>query len=92
MKIPVFQLGKAVDKEGNFAPFMQQFFDLFFQQMQKTLSDDGFEIPQLTTQQISNVTSASNHNAKGNGTIWYDSDANQFKGYVNGVVKVFTLT
>jgi hypothetical protein len=92
MKIPVFSRIKAIDKEGNFTPSMQQVFDILFQQMQKAISDDGIEVPQLDTNSINNVSSESNANSKPNGTIWYDTDAKKFKGKEDGVVKVFTLS
>jgi hypothetical protein len=92
MIIPTFSRLQAVNKEGFFTDEMQNLFDVTFQQMQQALSNDGIEVPQLPTASINQIASASNANAKPNGTIWYDSNTNQFKGKINGAVKVFTLT
>lgn len=92
MRVPTFLKLQAVDKDGNFTPQTQQFFDVMTQQMQQALSDDGVEMPQRSTAEINNIASSSNDNAKPNGTIWYDTDTNQFKGKINGTIKVFTLT
>ncbi len=92
MKIPTFTRQKFVDDDGNLMPAYQQAFDILFQQMQLNLSDDGCVIPSKTTEQITNIASSSNANNRPNGTIWYDITTDQYKGKVNGVVKVFTLT
>jgi hypothetical protein len=91
MKIPTFTKQKFIDEEGNLMPSYQQLFDVVFQQMQLTLSDDGFVIPSQSTTNINHISNDSNDNSRPNGTIWYDNDTNEFKGKVNGIIKVFTV-
>ncbi len=92
MKVPVFQKTKAVDKDGYFTPQIQQMLDILFQQLQISVSDEGFQIPQQTTANINTIFSPANPNAKGSGIIVYDSDTHQYKGNANGVIKTFTVT
>jgi hypothetical protein len=91
MKIPTFSNGQIVDKDGNCTPSFGQYNDQLNQQMQLNLSDNGTVIPGNTTVNITYFSSVSNPNAMPNGTVWYDTDTGQFKGLVDGVVKVFTL-
>lgn len=90
--IPTFIKQKSVDKEGNFTPPMQVFFDQLIQQMQDNLSDAGLVAPANTTANINSYANDTGGNSKPDGTIWYDTDTNEFKGKTNGIVKVFTLT
>lgn len=92
MKIPTFLKTKIVDENGYFTPQAHQMFDVLFQQMQRSLSDSGFEIPGLNTSDINYVANNDTANSKPNGTVWYDSQTNEFKGKSSDVVKVFTLT
>lgn len=93
MRIPTVIKQQVVDlKTGEATVAAQQFNDNLNQQMQQCLSDDGFVIPSRTTTDITNIANPSNLNSRPNGTMWYDSTTDEFKGKVNGVVKVFTLT
>ena len=51
--------------------------------MQTSLSDNGWEIPQQTTANITTIESG-----KPDGTLWYDTDTNEIKAKVNGTVQV----
>lgn len=93
MKIPTFTDQPIVDAEtGRATVYMQQLLDITFQQMQRNLSDDGFVIPSQSTTAIQNIVSGSNPNAKGPGTIWYDTTLNKFVGNENGVLVYFNTT
>lgn len=92
MIIPTFSGLKIVDKEGVCTSEFQQYNDQLNLQMQINLSNDGMIIPSQSTTNIDNFSNPDNPNVKPNGTIWYDTTTNQFKGLINGVVKVFTLT
>lgn len=97
MKIPQFIYGDNVE--------LQRFFALLLQQMQTSLSDNGWCVPQLTTTEITNVTRGIA--APGLvpfepvmpvGTIWYDTTLNKLKvlttaaviGASNGIVETIT--
>lgn len=53
------------------------------QEMQANLSDDGWVQPSQTTDNITSLAAG-----MPNGTFWYDTDTNEMKVLVNGVVKV----
>lgn len=90
MKIPTYTKQTFIDtKTGDLTPSKQLFFDVLVQEMQNSISDDGFVIPSLKTSQINEVSDNTARNAKPNGTIWYDEETKQFKGKIDGVVKVF---
>lgn len=92
MKIPTFSGLKIIDESGNCSSEFQQYNDQLNQQMQLMVSNDGYVIPGNTTTDINNFSRNDNANGKPNGTMWYDTTTNQFKGKINGVVKIFTLT
>lgn len=92
MKVPTFIKRKFVDQDGELTAPAQQLLDVFFQQAQESLSDDGFVIPQRTTNEINNISANNNANTKPNGTLWYDSTTNQLKVKINDTVRVITTT
>jgi hypothetical protein len=91
MNIPPFTRQKFVDIEGNLTAPMQQVFDVFFQQAQINISDDGLVAPARTTVDINNIASPSNQNAKPNGTIFFDSDTGELKVKLNNTIKVIQV-
>jgi hypothetical protein len=91
MKIPNFIKTIWTDKEGSLTAEGNLYHDQLSQYLKTTISEEGFEIPQNTTSDITRFSDPTNPNFKPDGTIWYDSDTKQFKGKINGVVKVFTL-
>ena len=93
MKIPTVVMRQAVDPEtGEPTVTAQQYQDNLNQQMQKCLSDDGFVIPARTTDEIRHIAAADTYNGRPDGTIWYDSNTNQWVGRANGILVVFTTT
>jgi hypothetical protein len=88
MNIPTFTRQKFVDSDGNLTPPVQQVFDVFFQQAQINISDDGTVIPSRTTSEINYILSPSNQNPKPNGTIILDSDTGELKVKLNNTIKV----
>lgn len=92
MKIPTFTDQVVVEEDGHASDYLRQFVDVLTQQMQLSLSNDGFVMPSQTTTDIKNISNPSNPNARGNGTIWYDTTLNKYVGKENGTLVVFTTT
>lgn len=92
MIIPTLLKNRFIDKEGFLTSEAQEYQDQLNIQMQKNLSDDGLVIPSKTTDEINHIADPTTENFRPNGTMWYDSTTNQFKGKINGLVKIFTLT
>lgn len=92
MKVPTFTSQALVKEDGTPTPYMQQLMDIMLQQMQISISDDGFAIPPQTTSSIQNIVNSNNPNAKGPGTIWYDTTVNKFVGNENGILVTFNTT
>lgn len=57
------------------------------QTLVKGLSDNGWTLPQQTTTNITDIESD-----MPDGTMWYDTDTDQFKVKVGGTIKVVTVT
>lgn len=89
MRIPTFTRQKFTESDNLTAP-VQQIFDVFFQQAQENLSDDGLVVPSRTTTDITSIANPANENSRPNGTLWYDSTTNELKVKINGIVKVVT--
>lgn len=82
MNIPNLTKLKVSDKEGNIHP---EFFELLSQlllQMQQNLSNEGFIIPQQTSD---NITQLSTQQSKG--ALLYDKELDLLKVNINGVFK-----
>lgn len=92
MKIVTLVEQKIVKEDGHPTPSFQQTLDILLQQMQINLSDDGYVLPQQTTDAINGIVNPSNPNAKGNGTIWYDTTLNKFVGLENNILVSFDTT
>lgn len=90
MKIPTFTDQPITQSDGTPTPYMRQLLDILLQQMQLSLSNDGFVIPSQTTATIQNIITG--NNPKGPGTIWYDTTLNKFVGNENGRLVVFNTT
>jgi hypothetical protein len=88
MKIPPFTRYKFVENNGELSAAAEHMLDVFFQQAQENLSDDGLVVPSLPTSDINYISSSSNQNARPNGTLWYDYLTNELKVKINGVVKI----
>ncbi len=63
------------------------YFDTLIQQMQQTVSNNGFQIPPNSTADIAKIAPE-----VGNGMMWYDTTTNHFKGKQNGVIVIFQTT
>lgn len=57
------------------------------QALQGALSDNGWTLPQQTTDNINEVAPS-----MADGTIWYDSDTNSVKVKIDGTVKTVTVS
>lgn len=91
MIIPTFTDQPIVDPDsGRASEYLRQLFDILLQQMQLSLSNNGFVIPSQTTAAIQNIVSG--NNPKGAGTIWYDTTLNKFVGNENGTLVSFNTT
>lgn len=90
MNVPTFTKQKFVQEDGTLTAPMEQMLDVFFQQAQDNISNDGMVIPSQSTANINYILSPTNQNSKPDGTILYDSQTNQLKVRINGVVKVIT--
>jgi len=87
MFIPVWERKKMVGENGFPTSEMQSYFTTLIEEMQRNLSEEGFQIPLLTTAQITQIGADPN---VPNGRIWYDTDADEYKGKKAGVVVTFT--
>lgn len=92
MKIPTFTGGKVATDEGHYTADQQLYHDVLNQQMQDTLSDDGWVAPSRTTADINEIANDANENARPNGTFWYDETEHKLKVKENGVVKTITTS
>lgn len=91
MNVPPYDHRKAVNDEGDYSDEAQHYNDVLNQQMQMNLSNDGFVIPSRSASDISYISDPANGNARGNGTMWYDSTNNQFVALINGKLKTFMM-
>lgn len=86
MIIPPFLNFKWVNNDGSLTPETQIYEDQLNQAMQNSLSDNGWTLPQQTTANITTIATD-----MPDGTMFYDTDTNEFKIIVNGVVRVVQL-
>lgn len=91
MTIPTFTQHRVSNDDGEYTAEAQQYNDQLNQYLQDNLSPDGFVAPPRSTNDINEISNPSNVNAMPNGTIWYDSDTDEFKGKIDGNVRVFQL-
>jgi hypothetical protein len=77
MKIPNFIDSKIVETHGGLTDTWKQIFIQLLQNMQNTLSDEGFALPQETTTNITKLETTQSV-----GRIIYDKTTNQFKACV----------
>lgn len=86
MKIPVFINTQYVDKEGFLTSDVMHYNDDLSQTLIQGLGDDGWTTPQQTTVNIAAIAPS-----MPNGTLWYDTDTDQLKVLVAGVVRIVQL-
>ena len=92
MRIPTFPRVKFVHENGELTAEVQNNFDVFFQQAQLNLSDDGLVVPSRSTGDINAIAAIDNPNTRPDGTLWYDTITLELKVKIDGVVKVVTVT
>lgn len=56
------------------------------QSLQDSISDNGFAVPNQPTSTIVNLAAE-----MPKGTLWYDSDTNQLKAQIDGVIRIIQL-
>lgn len=86
MHIPVFSDQKFIKDDGFLTPEMQIYNDQLNQALQNGLGDNGWTVPQITAANLTKIAPS-----MPNGTIWYDTDNNEFVGKVNGSLMKFTM-
>jgi hypothetical protein len=86
MLIPNFINEKPVDENGNWSPEWQNIMVQIITQMQTSLSNEGFNMPQLPTTDIAKLTGAQSI-----GAIVYDNTLNELKANINGTWKTVTV-
>lgn len=87
IQIPSIVSWQLTDKTGMATASFQQFMSQLLTQLQTNLNPEGIFIPQQPTTNITTLNTP-----KSTSAILYDSTTNQFKGCINGVFKIFTLT
>lgn len=83
MNVPTYPHDQLTNKDGTVNPSWQQWFSQLTTEMQRSLSNDGTQIPSLSTDQINNLAAT-----KYNGFLFYDSATNELKVNLNGTIKV----
>lgn len=73
MKIPIYMQGQ----DDNL------YQDELNQALQGALSDNGWGLPNQTTANIAEIAPS-----KPKGVMWYDTDTNEFKVTINGVIHI----
>ena len=86
MFVPVWERKKMVEENLYPTDEMENFFTTLIEEMQTDLSDEGFQVPSLTTAEITQIAGDPN---VPNGRIWYDTDVDEYKGKKGGVVVTF---
>jgi hypothetical protein len=94
MLVPNFVHDKAVNveppNEGHFTEQWVIFISQLIDQLQTNLSNEGYVVPGQTTDNISVI--AASEQAQNGIRLLVDTDTNELKAIVNGVVKTVTLT
>lgn len=80
MKIPIYLMSESTEIDGGNEVYYQ---DELNRVLQQDLSDNGWQSPQQSTENIEAVASQMQ-----NGTFWYDTTTNEVKFKVDGVIKV----
>lgn len=76
-----------VDKQGYLTPSWKLYFQQLTMALQTNFKPEGIVVPPKPTSDINQLTGDASRN-----NIIYDDTTQQFKGNVNGIWKVFTLT
>ena len=95
MIIPNFENTQMVDRSGNLTTNWQNILQALFTALQGGVSNEGFNIPQQTTANITKLQTqfaASPNPADYFGVMLYDSTTDQLKVNIAGTFKVVTVT
>jgi hypothetical protein len=96
MIIPTFVSVQYVDKEGYLTSQMQMYNDELNNILRNGLSDNGWTLPTVTQQQLTDIIALPADQALPNGTIWYvhDDDTVVYEVVVliNGALRKVTTT
>ncbi len=87
MIVPTFSYDKVVDKEGNWSLIWLQIITQLLQQLQVSFSEEGLVLPQQSSANITVIAAS-----YPNGTMFYNSDTDEFQVIVGGSVKTVTVT
>lgn len=87
MKVPLIGNIKMVKEDGYPTDEMKAWVSELQTNMNKSLSDEGLEIPQQSTTNINYINAQTQQNM-----MWYDHQTQEYKANVNGVVKTFTMS
>lgn len=98
--IPNYVQDNFIDEQDYLTPSWSNWFQQSITYFQNNLSQEGFVVPNLTTQQISDITANDNlrKDASGadapryRGALYYDTNTNQLKVNIAGTIKVVTVT
>jgi len=87
MFIPAFLNVKYINDTGFLSDDARSYEDLLNQALQNGLSDNGWTLPQITAANLVAVEPD-----MPNGTVWYESDANEVVIKINGALRKVTTT
>ena len=87
--IPSFEYCPVVTEDRQFTDQWRQIITILLQYLQTNLSDNGWALPSRTTTEIAALAALP---ATVNGTMWYDSTLDVFKGKKGGIVVTFNTT
>lgn len=84
MLIPSYVNSKIVDDNGVLLPEWQQLITQLLTELQNNLSNEGYVLPRLPTNDINYLGSTPETLEKSIGAMIYDSITNEFKVNLNG--------
>lgn len=88
MKIPVFANVKYTEENGYLTSAMQMYNDELNRVLQNGLSDNGWTLPTVTQQQLTDIMNLPVDQQMPDGTIWYVSQDAPLPPYHEVVVKI----
>ena len=88
MNVPNVLTEKMVDEKGYLTPAWRQYHTQMNSQMNTYLSNEGIVIPKQNTEDTTKILTSSTSPV---GKILYDSQTNQLKVNINGVIKIIQI-
>ena len=88
--IPNYIHSQVVTPNGHFTEQYELFMNQLTDQLQENISNEGYVVPSQSTANIDII--AASAQAQNGIRLLVDSDTNELKAIVNGVVKTVTLT